>query len=57
MKRLLVLSALLFTYFAMNVYASTITYQGKLLDNNGLPVNLSNVTMAFAIFDASSGGT
>lgn len=57
MKRLLVLSALLFTYFAMNVNASTITYQGKLLDNLGLPVNLSGVTMTFAIYNASSGGT
>lgn len=44
--------------FSSSLYAqSTITYQGKLLDNNGLPVNLNNVAMSFAIYDGPSGST
>lgn len=35
---------------------TTITYQGKLLDNNGLPVNMSAVSMTFSIYDAASNG-
>ncbi len=34
---------------------STITYQGKLMDNSGLPINQSNIQIGFAIFNSESG--
>lgn len=36
--------------------SSTISYQGKLTDNNGIPVNQNNMTLTFAIYSMSSGG-
>ncbi|MBX3042118.1 MAG: hypothetical protein KIT33_11340 [Candidatus Kapabacteria bacterium] len=35
---------------------TTITYQGKLLDANNMPVNESAVAFTFAIYDAETGG-
>ena len=35
---------------------NTITYQGKLLDNNNLPVNATGLNMNFAVYDSPSGG-
>ena len=36
---------------------NTITYQGKLLDNNSMPINQAAVPITFAIFNSESGGT
>ncbi len=56
MKSLTILIAILFSIATLYSQPSTITYQGKLLDNSNIPVNQSNVVMTFAIYDASSGG-
>ena len=36
---------------------TTITWQGKLLDNNGNAITQNNVAMTFVMFDASNGGS
>jgi hypothetical protein len=35
---------------------TAITYQGKLLDASGIPVNQTNLAMSFAMYDASANG-
>ena len=35
---------------------TTITYQGKLLDNNNMPINQAAVPITFAIFNSETGG-
>jgi hypothetical protein len=46
---------LLFNFFAF-AQPTTITYQGKLLDNSDMPVNELAVAFTFAIWDAETGG-
>jgi hypothetical protein len=46
---------LLCNFFAF-AQPTTITYQGKLLDNSDMPVNELAVAFTFAIYDAESGG-
>jgi microcystin-dependent protein len=46
---------LLCNFFAF-AQPTTITYQGKLLDNSDMPVNEPAVAFTFAIYDAESGG-
>ncbi|MBS4000897.1 MAG: tail fiber protein [Desulfobulbaceae bacterium] len=46
---------LLCNFFAFS-QPTTITYQGKLLDNSNKPINESAVAFTFAIFDAETGG-
>lgn len=37
--------------------ASNMSYQGKLLDSNGIPINSSGLQMIFNIYNAATGGT
>ncbi len=48
----------IFLALSLNILAqpTTITWQGKLLDNSGNAINQNNVAMTFAMFDASTGG-
>ena len=50
---------LLLLVLGVIIYAqpTTITWQGKLLDDSGNAITQNNVAMTFAMFDASTGGT
>ena len=50
------LFVLLFTITTLTAQPSTITYQGKLLDDNGNPVTHTGISMEFRIYHALSGG-
>jgi hypothetical protein len=52
------LFTLLFLTMVYHVFAqpTAITYQGKLLDASGIPVNQTNMAMSFAMYDASANG-
>ncbi|NCC74627.1 MAG: hypothetical protein EOM06_14695, partial [Sphingobacteriia bacterium] len=56
MKYIIILMA----FVAISIHAmaqpTAITWQGKLLDNNGNAITQNNVAMTFAMFDAESDG-
>jgi hypothetical protein len=54
----LFITLILIMIFSLSLIAqpTTITYQGKLLDNSDMPVNELAVAFTFAIWDAESGG-
>jgi BclB C-terminal domain-containing protein len=56
MKFLYFILSLLLTTMVAFSQQNTITYQGRLFDNGGNPINQTNATMTFAIYDAVSAG-
>ncbi|MBE0639479.1 MAG: hypothetical protein IH598_13260, partial [Bacteroidales bacterium] len=56
MKTITTLLFFLALSFQLLSQPTTITWQGKLLDNSGNAINQNNVAMTFAMFDASTGG-
>lgn len=56
MKKILVMLFLLAASMQLIAQPTTITYQGKLLDNVGDPVTQSGLAMTFAIYDSETAG-
>lgn len=56
MKALFIIIVFYLSYITITAQPTTITYQGKLLDANNLPINENAVAFTFAIYDSEIGG-